>query len=301
MIILPHIFTLQYLKRQCEFLRAHPDQLEFLLSAYKGCEVNGVYGDEYIQKAIDWFRTHEINFALGSRLDTDKLPRIDVTYEGGSEEDQVIGDYAETVKIKIPEKTYGTFSVKSFEDGTLILSGSQDYRRFLWRGVVVRNGKFSASIQEIYPFGDDIQLVLSKKASLETEQLQNWLSVSPVTSKTRTVGTSLDRVAVKVYLHIQGDPDLCDTISMIIRYLLKQARLFFEANGLYENKMSHSALSLSSDYAESQVWVVEFTISGLLQDKWIMVESVPGDKLELDFIAKSCKPQNEDVKLWPPE
>lgn len=299
MILLPHLFVLQYLKKECQRLRGNPSELEFLLCGYNYCDIKDVYGEDYIAKAIQWFQNNEIFFMLGSRLDMDKLPSICVTYEGGSENEQFIGHDGGTRKVSIPARQYAKFSIKDLVNGDLLVSAAEKIKTKVWRNLVVKNGKFSAKITDILPSGDDDILVLSKKASLDKVSLQDWSAESFVVSKTRHIGSSMDSVTVNVYLTIQGDPELAEMVSTIIRYLLKQAHLYLESRGLYESRMSHSALSRSADFDESQVWTVEFGINGTLQDMWIMSESTKGDKLDLDIVAKNGdNNEDEDVSVW---
>lgn len=301
MILLPHLFVLQYLKKQCDYLRNNPQELEFLLCGYSSCILSDVYGHDYVAKAIQAFRSKEIFFTLGSRLDIDKIPSITVTYEGGTERETFIGQEGVKQKVKTIPRKYATFSVKDFSNGNLIISASQDIKNKVWRGLVVKNSGFVSEIKDILPFGEDVELVLDKKADLSVSDLQNWIAESPVVSKTRNIGSSLDSVTVKIFLSIDGDPEMGEMYSTIIRYLLKQAHLFLETNGLYESKMSHSALSKSADHEDTQVWITEFSISGLLHDQWIMSESINPDKLELTVVAKPPTADLEEVKLWPQE
>jgi len=299
MILLPHLFVLQYLKKQCEHLRNHPQELEFLLCGYDSCVLSDIYGADYICKAIQAFKNREIFFMLGSRLDIDKLPSICVTYEGGSEREKFIGQFGGTENVKIPKRQYAAFSIKGLIEGDLLVSPAEDIKSKIWRGLIVRQGKFSSKIVDILPEGNDVRLILSKKATLDLVELRHWTAESPVVTKIRSIGSSMDAVTVKIYLTIDGDPEIADMISTIIRYLLKQAHLFLETNGLYETTMTHSALSKSSDFDESQVWAVEFSISGLLHDQWIMSESTNADKLELVVVAKPPTADLEEVKIWP--
>lgn len=286
MIRLPHLFILQYLKKQFEYMRSNPEELECLLSPYKDHLLCEIYGEEYIVKAIRWIQEHEINFVLGSRLDMDKLPNIAVTYEGGVERTQFIGQDAGSTYVEVTPNTYAEFSIKDLIEGDLLVSSVENIKEKVWRGLIVKNSRFFSKIVDILPEGEDTRLVLETKADLKNVTLQNWRADSFVDTETRTVGSSLDSVTIRVYLTVQGDPELCEMLSTVIRYLLKQSRLVLESNGLYEVDFAHSALSRSSDYEESQVWVVQYTISGELQDAWIMNKFRPADRVEISLEAE---------------
>jgi hypothetical protein len=297
-IRLPHLFVLQYLKKQLEYVRDHPEELECLLDPYRDPLICEVYGEEFIAKAIQWIQQNEINYVLGSRLDMDKLPNIAVTYEGGVERTQFIGQDAGSQKVKITPTRYASFSVKDVEDGDLIVSSTENITDKVWVGLIAKNGKFCSRIQEILPEGSDVRLVLETKADLAKVTLQDWFADSFVKHETRVIGSSLDSVNIRVYLTVQGDPELCEMLSTVVRYILKQSRLVLESNGLYEVDFSHSALSRSMDYDESQAWVVQFTISGELQDSWIMNKFVPADRVEIVSLKADRTEESGDEVEW---
>lgn len=299
MINLPHLYILRYLEAKMEFLRNHPEHVHHLLCGFQNpVLMSSVYGAKYIDQCIEWFQNHSFHFVLGYRLDMDKLPSICVMYEGGSETTQFVGDYGEVEKVRIQPAEYAKMDVKDIQDGNLIISKLLNMEDKIWRNLIVSKGKFKASIKSFGRTAEgDLIVYLSNPAELKLG-LDGWKVQSFVDSKFRSIGSSMDRVKVKVYLTIQGDPELCEMVSCIVRYLLKQSRLFLANNGLYNSTFGHGPLSRNADFEESTVWSMEFTISGEQQDRWIMTESTPGDKLELEVYSKSDKPGNEDVLVW---
>lgn len=300
MTILPHLYLLQYLKQQCEFLRRNPSHLQFLLCTYANPVLKDRFGARFIDETIKWFQQNEIHFMYGSRLDTEKVPSIAVTYEGGTETDQYIGDSPQLMQLPKKPVIYTTFGIKDVKQGSLVVSSAEDITSKVWRGLVVQKKDFKSQIIDILPEGQDTLLVLRNPADLSLGQT-DWQAVSPVSNVNRTIGSSMDQVVIKIYLTVEGHPDTCEAISCVIRYLMKQARLFLSKNGLHESQMSHSALSMSADHDSTQVWAMDFTISGLQHDSWIMTESVPGDKLEICLTAESTNPTFEEVRVWEQE
>lgn len=299
MIQLPHLYVLQYLKRRFQELRAYPQELECLLSAYLDPAIEDIYGHEYVCGAIKWIQENEIFFVLGSRLDIDKLPSVAVTYEGGIESTQFLGDVGQTQQFEIEPTKYADFAIKDIEDGDLIVSAAENITQKIWRGLVLRNGPdFSANVKDFLPDGDDTRIVLSKPASLDEVSLQDWAAYSFVDTRSRSFGSSLDSVRVRVYVTIPGDPEHCEMVSTVIRYLLKQARLFLERRGMHEVTTTHGALSRSADFDESQVWVVEFSLEGKIHDQWIISEFTQGDNFCIDLYARSTDEKNEAVRVW---
>jgi len=283
MILLPHLYILQYLKKQLSFLREKPEHLEFLLRGFcLNDEMNDVYGAPYIDMAIKWIMENEFHYTLGYRLDIDKLPNICVTYEGGSEERQFIGDYGETHRMSIEQKSYASFDIKNITDeGNLIVSKDLNLQNKIWRRLIVKNKKFQSQIINFETDKNgDFVIVLDVKAD-KTQPLINWKAVSCLDSKNLIVGSSFDRVRITVYVNVAGDPELSELISCIIRFLLKQSRIYLIENGMEDVTFSHSALSRSADFPESNVWITQHTINGSLQEQWIITESKGVDKIQL--------------------
>lgn len=302
MILLPHLYILQYVKKQFSFLREKPEHLEFLLRGFVlNDEMNDIYGAPYIDKAIQWIMENEFHYTLGYRLDLDKLPNICVTYEGGSEERQFIGDYGEPHRVSINQKNYASFDIKDINsDGNLIISKDLNLQNKIWRRLIVQNDKFKSQITgfEVDKNGD-LVLVLDLKAN-KSLPLTNWKAVSCLDSKNLIVGSSFDRVRITVYVNIAGDPELAELISCVIRYLLKQSRLYLIHNGMEDISFSHSALSRSADFPESNVWITQHTINGSLQEQWIITESKGVDKIQLSVKTKQ-KAEGDTVVVYDQE
>lgn len=302
MILLPHLFTLQYLKRQLSFLREKPEHLEFLLRGFTlNDEMNDIYGAPYIDKAIKWVMENEFYFTLGYRLDIDKLPNICVTYEGGTEERQFLGDYGEAQRVRINQKIYASFDVKDINsEGNLVVSKDLNLQNKIWRRLIAKNKKFESQIIDLQTDKNgDFVLVLDVKAD-KSLPLTNWKAISCLDSKNLIIGSSFDRVRVTVYVNIAGDPELAELISCIIRYLLKQSRTYLIHNGMEDVSFSHSALSRSADFPESNVWITQHTINGALQEQWIITESKGADKIELTVKAKQ-KVEEDTVVVYDQE
>lgn len=302
MILLPHLYILQYLKKQFSYLRDHPEHLEFLLSGFLlNDEMNNIYGAPYIDKAMKWISENEFYFTLGYRLDLDKLPNICVTYEGGSEERQFIGDYADTQKVSINTKTYAFFDIKDIDaDGNLVVSKDLNLTNKVWRRLLVKNKKFESQIIDFQTNkNDDLVLVLSLKAD-KTLPLSGWKAVSPLKAKSLVIGSSFDRARVTVYMNIAGDPELAELISCVLRYLLKQSRMYLLKNGMEDISFSHSALNRNADFPESNVWLTQHTINGALQDQWIITESNGADKIQLTVKATE-KNESDTVIVYDQE
>lgn len=302
MILLPHLYILQYVKKQMTFLRQNPEYLEFLLRGFTlNHEMQDVYGPEYIDRAIKWVSENEFHYTLGYRLDLDKLPNICVTYEGGTEERQFLGDYADTERVSINPAIYASFDVKNIDsDGNLVISKDLNLTKKIWRRLLVKNKKFESKIIDFQKdANDDLVVVLDQKATKELP-LTNWKAISCLDSKNLVIGSSFDRVRVILYVNVAGDPELAELVSCIIRYILKQSRPYLIQNGMQQISFIHSALNRSADYPESNVWLTQHTITGTLQEQWIITESKGADRIELTVKGKQ-KVEEDTVVVYDQE
>lgn len=302
MILLPHLYILQYIKNQMSFLREKPEHLEFLLRGFTlNDEMNDIYGAPYIDMAIKWIMENEFHYTLGYRLDMDKIPNICITYEGGTEERQFIGDFGETHKVSMNPKIYASFDIKNIDsEGNLVISKDLNLKNKIWRRLLVKNKKFQSQILDLQNNkDDDLVLVLDLKADKKLP-LTDWKIISCLDSKNLIIGSSFDRVRISIYVTVAGDPELAELISCVIRYLLKQSRPYLISNGMEDITYMHSALSRSADFPESNVWLTQHTISGALQEQWIITESKGADRIELTVKAKQ-KTQEDTVVVYDQE
>jgi hypothetical protein len=298
-IILPHALVLDRLRKSLDRLRNHPEELGFVLSSFCLEGNQNIYGAQYIDRAIKWITENEIHYSLAARADAAKFPSITVTYEGGTEGENFIGDYAGTKSVTVKPTEYARFPVKSFSGKQLVVSKQLKLEDKIWRSLIVKQGKFTATIKSFERDSvDDLVIVLDKEIPIGLE-LMDWKAQSFVDKKTWIIGSSLDAVRVRVITNVAGDPEICEMFSMIVRYILKQSRFFLATNGLTNPEFSHSALMLNEESRpEYQVFSMEFNISGLLTDQWVLSEALSADRIVFDIVARSEQPNTEEVVVW---
>lgn len=296
MALLPHIVIMHEIKNGLTNLRNNPDHIQFSLGGY--CvtkDLIEIYGARFVDQAIKWVMETEITFALGYRLDEEKVPSIAVMFEGGEEKDQFLGDFGRMQREEIPPVTYATNMIFKTvnSDGNLVASKSSKLEDKIWRQLVLRKGEITRIIKDLRPTAEgDLELALDKPLTL-ADGLAGWSLVSSVSSKNRVIGSSLDNVRVKVYLDVSGDPELAEMVSCIIRYILKQSRLKLMAYGLNTPTFSYSSIMRNEAHPGTNVWSVEFTVTGKLTDEWILLESKNPDKILLNLKYD----QSEDTEL----
>jgi hypothetical protein len=286
MNILPHILVLHQIRSSFEYLSTNTEHLNFILASYGlKSSMQATYND-FIDQSIQWIKKHanEVNFCLGYRLDAAKIPSISVTMEGGTESQQFMGDYGSFDVVDLEPIKYASFDIKKVnENGELVISPSYSLHTKVWRELRVLHGNKSWIIKDIqYIEGKDLVLVLDKPVKA-TESLKGWSAVSHGNNKIVTIGTSLDEVVVKIYMDIAGEPEMCEMLSLVIRYILKQSRFDLMSNGLNEIKFGYSAIMQNATYKQP-AWTTVFTIRGKLTDQWILTENISPDSMSLTSI-----------------
>jgi hypothetical protein len=280
---LPHIVVLHRIRDSFRYLASNTSHLNFILSSYvQKPSMSNIYA-KFIDQAINWIQKHseEMFFGLGYRLDSSQIPACAVTFEGGTESQQFFGDYGHIEnETKDPIK-YALFNIKSInESGELVVSNQYGLETRLWRELRIVHENKSWILKDIvYLPGKDLTLVMDHPVP-KTETLLDWSAVSNDRALIRTVGTSLDSVTIKVYMDVAGDPEMCEMLSLIMRYILKQSRLDLMNNGLNEIVFSYSPIMRNEQYGHP-AWSMQFNISGKLTDQWILTESEVPDKMKL--------------------
>jgi len=288
MIILPHLTVLKDLKARIDLLRRRPDHLTFLLDGYNSDALEGVFGAKYVDQAIEWLEKNDFQYVTGYRLDSAKLPNIAVVYEGGKETEQFLGDYGSMRYQAIEPKEYARFKIGYLDDnGNPTVSSRLQLDTKIWRSLVMTNGTVSRIIKGFDKTDSRVMTILLDEALPEDAALHEWRVVSSVNQKNYVIGSSMDSVAIKVYLTVAGDPELCEMLSTIVRYCLKQSRLALANSGLENSTFHHGALARSADHDEQNIWVMEFMIRGSLIDQWIISESQAPDRHSLEVSASS--------------
>jgi len=108
--------------------------------------------------------------------------------------------------------------------------------------------------------------------------------ISPIDIKKWGLGSSLDSIKIDIFLQIAGDPELCETIGLILKGILKQARLFMGYQGLSRIKIGSSGIMKSDDYKDQgEVFVIQFTITADSQETYFLTEQKLIDRFILNI------------------
>lgn len=285
MNLLPHIVALHEIRSRLEALKKDRNTLLYILDSYAFIPtINAIYGHQFIDSAIKYIEETDFNYCLGYRLDTTRLPNISVMFEGGNENTMALGDIGYLSEIPAAPKKYFNFQAKEI-NGEFLKVRKDDTISF-WKGMKLFNTitKQSYEIKEVLIL-EDVELILDR--TVESSELMQWQAMRNVNYETWTIGSSLDNVNVKIYLDVPGDPEYCEIVSCLIRYILKSSRLALLHNGLNNPTISYSAIGKNSDYDGQNVWTMEFTIRAEITDEWILKKEAIVDKMELEQIT--CK------------
>lgn len=288
MNLLPHVIVLHHIRETFEIFRKDPEMLSFILGGYQVTDsMIDVYNTDFMNSAVKWIMNDEFNYCLGYRLDTAKVPNISVMFEGGTENQQFMGEYGYHQSLPITPEIYGSFHASGVsEDGELIIPGDYDLTNKIWPGLYIKNKNVTRQITGIVKT-DGYTLTLNEPVTL-SDGLDSWKIYSSVSTKTREVGVSLDRITIKVYLDVPGDPEACEVVSCILRNILKHSRLILDVYGINAPTFGYSAMGKNESYVGQNVWTVEFTISALMTDQWILSTTKGVDRLQINFKGPCC-------------
>jgi|WetSurMetagenome_2_1015567.scaffolds.fasta_scaffold34180_2 hypothetical protein len=290
MNILPHLVVLHRIRESFQYLASNTAHLNFILSSYAlKPSMAAVYG-KFIDQAIQWIKNHadEVTFCLGYRLDSSQIPSISCTFEGGSESQQFMGDFGYVSNDAKEPIRYALFNLNSInENGELVVSNQYGLETRLWRELRIMHGQSSWILKDMVYLPDKNLTLIMDKPVPTTESLKDWSAVSHDRALITTVGTSLDSVVVKVYMDVAGEPEMCEMLSCVMRYVLKQSRLDLMNNGMNEINFGYSSIMRNELYGQP-AWTMQFTIQGKLTDEWILTESYSPDKMKL---ITPCDPE----------
>jgi hypothetical protein len=210
-------------------------------------------------------------------------------FSGGTETKQVIGDNAHHFFEDVYPVKYAEFHASDVtNEGYLSVSSDYHLEDKIWRGLVLqKDGVAPRVITDLLKESDaeNLKIISTTPFSL-SDGLSGWSVYSSASVKRLSMGGSFDRVDIKVYMDIPGDPELAEVMSSVMRTALKNARMYLIQNGLNEVSLSYSSVGRNDSYGGVNVWTTEFTISGQLTDRWIMGESALPDQMTYEF---SCE------------
>jgi hypothetical protein len=285
----PHVIVLHWIRSELKKLSVNPNYLNFCLGGYcYSPSMQNIYGAKFIDKAAEWLRVNEkhFNYNLGYRLDSSKLPNVTVMFSGGTETTQVMGDDAGYFMSDIYPVKYAEFHASGItEEGYLSVSSDYHLEDKIWRGLVLqKKGILPRVITGLIKESEDadLKIITPENFSL-VDGLDSWTVYSSASAKRVSMGGSFDRINIKVYMDIPGDPELAEVMSSVMRAALKNARLYLMQHGLNEVSLSYSPVGRNESYSGVNVWTTEFTISGKMTDRWIINESALPDQMNYEI------------------
>lgn len=313
MIGLPHLMLLQYIKRQMRFIRANPEYIYHALEGYSINEdVRSIFGSKRIDDGILWFQQNEFSYTPRYNLDSLKLPNITVSYEGGTEDVKFLGDFGgECINGKqVPPKVYlkdlifkGVTDERTHVEkrsdnspaippyGYPVVSASVNVRDKVWRQLKLikeaggggGNDSYVISGFRTADNGVDTVLITDRFMSVNTGEWQGkWSVVSSLSGVNYILNSSLDAVRIKVNLLVPADPEVTEMVGCVLKYVLKNSRLWLSNNGFQVPSVSHSSIGLI-DGLDNPTWGIEFSVTGKLTDTWISTPLYGLDRLNISI------------------
>lgn len=292
------LFAVSVLDNKFKELVQHPDRIEYMLCGFHiNQNMFDFVGAEYIKNSIEFLLNNKVTIIPYYNLDAMKNPTIAVISSGG-ESQQFIGDYGfqadaqQTVKnspLIIAEFTATTISGKD-----MTVAPELKLNEKLWPGVVITNGEFSNTVEGIM----DASTICFRDEFPENISPENWTAQTSGTDRRYVINASTDSVSVQCKLTTHGDPSLHRLMSVILRGIIKSARLDFESIGFQNTKVSYGSMVLTNQ--DDLTFESVVTIDGIFTDHWILREYDTIDassNIGIDMTVTSEYEYNEDVEI----
>lgn len=297
MIGILDLFAVSVLDSKFKELIQRPDRIEYMLCGFHiNQDMFDFVGAEYIKNSMDFLLNNKVTIIPYYNLDAQKNPTIAVI-SSGSESQQFIGDYgfqvdAQKTVVNSP-LTIAEFTATTISGKDMTVSSELKLDEKLWPGVVITNGEFSNVIEGIM----DSSTICFRDEFPENISLSNWTAQTSGTDRRYVVNASTDNVSVQCKLTTHGDPSVHRLMSVILRGVIKSARLDFEGIGFQNTKVSYGSMVLTN--SDDLTFESVVTIDGIFTDHWILREYDTIDasaNIGVDMIATSEHEYNEDVE-----
>lgn len=307
MINMPDLVVTEILKQSLKDLAKRPDHLEYVLCGFKSIHpIRELVGPDYVKQAIDFISNNEIHVAPYYEYDQERRHSIAVV-SAGSEETKFIGDsYGQgcPVLFDCPPTVYASWSAKTidYEKVTMLVPKSYQLSQKLWNNVIITNGKDYLRLDGIIPKGEDEELNFKAESKItDNAPLVGWRAESGVKGKGYDLGRSIDSTQINITITTQGDASLHRIIQILVRYILKSRRRYFELYGLQDMTFGYTQVALVGREERFSVFESTVNVSARSTDTWIVAEYDlnTGSKIDicLNIETASEDPAKEPVEL----
>lgn len=288
------LFVVTTLENKIKELIANPDRIEFLLCGFHANQQMLDYiGAPYVKQAVEYILNNKINIFPYYNLDMQKHPSVAVVCSG-NEHQKFIGDYGQNETYQAVRPTVvAKFDAKSISGDSMTVPTELNLKDKLWIGLVVTNGVTSNIISGI----DESTIYFKEPFPLET-RLTNWQAQTLGSYKMYEVGASIDNVTIQIKITTMGDPSLHRIVQLILRGVIKSARLDFDNIGLQDISISYGSLALTNQ--DDSIFESVISIDGKFTDRWVIREFDtfdPASKINIRLCADSDTEGTEEVEF----
>lgn len=230
---------------------------------------SAVYGQNSIDRAVEWFQNHEIHVIMETSPNEPKFPSITICERSGQEDGATTADVnydtEETLDIAWPN-ILGPLSPTAYNPvlGKVSISSADLGTTVLIEGMVLFL-KSGQTIEIIKIDGTDLYIT---PTTLPLDFTDLYIK-----SARPTQGVPLESLRMSesygVICAVQGEPSQAGYLFSVIKFIyLRYKQRFFEARGFENSKVTYTEASVDRSYQPQFVYRRGIMLSGIVHNFW---------------------------------
>jgi hypothetical protein len=277
---MPELITTVVIENRLEFLAAHPDHLNWMLSPFaRHRDLAKIVDAKYISECIKYIQNCKTLIRPVNEADLSKLPSIVIASNQG-ESEQFIGDYGSELQTQESEPdTIIVFDVTEI-DRQVIKTPTIDVAKAVWPTLWAKSGDFESRIDMVVEKEGETWLYLKDEPPAGTP-LRAWKATTSNKVHGYQLGASIDSVKVQVMLTTAGDHAIHRLMCTLLRYALKSGRALFDCHGMQVATFSQQPVTLIDP--DQLIWQTTFSVDAKMTDFWITDEFTLDDSGPLNI------------------
>jgi len=287
--------VISQLQERLLFLYNNPHHMNYIFNGFCLPGVNNYLGHSYHRDATQYLLDNKLYVSPGYELDQSRKPALYVTYTT-SESQQYLGDYGSSEQtIEVPAMSIYTFPIISSESYTLVVSGSLEINKRLWKGAVLKNHTFTAKVDTVFFDANKNCNIILDTVVPDDLSKTSWELFSDPEYKNCIIASSTDSVNVSLLLVTSGAVGNHKLYRGMVNYCLKALRPIFERYGLQVSSVNLSPIQAGD--SNDVEFLSQFTLSGKFTTHWIDHEFSSPKSIGLCLELESTNPDNEIVEF----
>lgn len=252
-------------------LRAQPWMLRYVFASLPHDNLTmASYGEQEVDRAVEWFSKTDIPVIISPHLDSAKLPCISISLVESTENASTVGDihYDVTEPAGVQDLgwpiLFGPFTPTNYNAATGVMQVPTNGFS-VWEGnqVVVDSKGVSYPIVDVY---DDNTFVISAGTVAD---FRNATIRSPKPSFIVQMESVEFKEVYNIGAHVQGEPvHLTYLHSILVFCLLRYKHVMLDKRGFERSIISSSDFQLNGQYGKENVFSRFTTLTGYVRQYW---------------------------------